>query len=56
MNMAEILEHLGSETTEEMFHTEFAGKSISEIRATLDEMFPHDNNEQFAKDIYLLAV
>lgn len=53
MTFDQVLEQLGSEATEENFHAAFDGKSIDEIRAELEEMFPGDKgNANFAREIY----
>lgn len=53
MTFDEVLDHLGSEATEENFHQAFDGKSVEEITDELNEMFPGDRgNEKFALEIY----
>jgi len=46
-----ILEHLGSEATEEMVHAEFDGLSTAEITEKLNEWFPSDDNTELAEMI-----
>lgn len=47
-----ILEHLGTSVSENDVHTEFDGKSESEILAILDEWFPSENNQTLAEKIH----
>ena len=47
-----ILEYLGSETTEQMVIDEFSGKTKQAILDTLNEWFPDDENEWLAEDIH----
>ena len=46
-----ILEHLGSEASEEMVYAEFGGLSQAEILAKLNEWFPADDNEKLSEMI-----
>jgi len=48
----EILDYLGSEVTVEMLHQEYDGKSVDEILADLNSMFPSDDNADLAQKIY----
>lgn len=48
----EILDYLGSEATVEMLHQEYDGKSVDEILADLNSMFPSDDNADLAQKIY----
>ena len=48
----DILDFLGSDATEEMVHQEFDGKTETEVLAILNEMFPSDDNQTLAHDIY----
>jgi hypothetical protein len=53
MNTGQMLEQLGPEATEEMVHAEYDGKSLAEIVASINEMFPQEtDNEILAEAVY----
>lgn len=52
MNTTEMLERMGNDTTEEMIHEHFDGKSVEDILSQLNEWWPSDENEELAEAIY----
>ena len=51
MNRNEIMDHVGAENWE-MVEDEFANQTPDQIKETLDEMFPADDNFCLAHGIY----
>ena len=51
MNITQILEYLGTQATEEMVSDYFGGKSLAEVLAELDDIWPHDDNRELAEAI-----
>lgn len=52
MDMNEILERLGAESTLEMVHAEFDDKSYDEILNILNKLFTSDDNSELAEAIF----
>ena len=46
-----ILDHMGDSVTWDMVDDEYNGKSFAEVLTDLNDMFPHDDNDELAQAI-----